>query len=137
MAAEAIVSYTNARVTPIINPEEAFASMVHVAFAPNLTLAAGTLLGKITVGGKHKAYANGNSDGSETALPLILEYAITTDADGNVTFATDVGGKQPTAPCFTRGDFRTEHIPNLDAAGLVDIGGKIITGSLSTGHFKF
>lgn len=137
MAAEAIVSYTNARVTPYINSEEAFASMVHVAFAPNLTLAAGTLLGKVTATGKHKAYANGNSDGSETAVPLILEYGITTDADGNVSFATDVGGKLPTAPVFTRGDFRTEHIPNLDANGLADIGGKILTGDIDTGHFRF
>ena len=38
-------------------------------------LAAGTVLGKITASGKYKAYASGNSDGSQTAVGVL--YAAT------------------------------------------------------------
>lgn len=138
MPLEPISDYTNARVAPVINPEEALASMKHVAFAASQTIPAGSLLGKVTVGGKYKAYNNANSDGSEVAVPLITEYPITTDASGNVT---SLGGDQPgtmlTAPVWTQGNFRCEHIPNLDANGLADIGGKILTGTIDTGEFRF
>jgi hypothetical protein len=44
-------------------------------------LEAGTLLGKITASGKYKAYANANSDGSETAAAILYAGIDATAAD--------------------------------------------------------
>jgi hypothetical protein len=132
-----INTYTASRLDPYINPEEAMNSIVHVNFAPNLTLAKGTILGKITATGKYAAYDNGAATGVETALPLITQYAVTTNADGNVTNFDQWGGVDSSAPCYTRGDFRTEDLANLDAAAVTDIKATIVTGNTTTGHLKF
>jgi hypothetical protein len=128
-------TYVGQGLIPYINAEEAYASMVHVAFAPNLDLAEGTVLGKLSATGKHAAYDDSLATGVEVALPLITQYPITTDGDGNVT---NLGAlKQPTGPCFTQGYFRSEDVTGMDAAGLADINGTIVTGNLTTGTFKF
>lgn len=130
-----IETFTGAALIPYINAEEAYASIQHVAFAPSLTLAPGTLLGKLTATGKHAAYNDALATGVEVAKPLFTQYAITTDGDGNVTSLGDI--PQPTGPCFTQGYFRAEDVVGLDAAGLVDIKGVSITGNLTTGTFKY
>lgn len=132
-----INTFSASRLDPYINPEEALASIVHVNFAPSLTLAKGTILGKLTATGKYAAYDNGAATGVETALPLITQYAVTTDGSGNVTNFDSWGGTESSAPCYTRGDFRSEDLANLDAAALVDIKGTVVTGDLTTGHIKF
>ena len=71
----------------------------------------------------------------EVAKPLITQYPIVTDGDGNVTSLGSI--PQPTGPCFTQGYFRSEDVTGLDANGLTDIGGTIVTGDLTTGTFKF
>lgn len=48
-------------------------------------LSAGTLLGKITVGGKYIAYANGASDGSQTVAGILYANAPDSAADQKVT----------------------------------------------------
>jgi hypothetical protein len=50
-----------------------------VTIASGQNLAAGTVVGKVTVGGKYIAYDNGAVDGSETAAGVLL-YAV--DASG-------------------------------------------------------
>lgn len=49
-------------------------------------IAAGTLLGRITASKKYKAYANGNSDGSETAVGVLRQSVNVADGDsmGNI-----------------------------------------------------
>lgn len=48
-------------------------------------LAAGTVLGKITASGKYAAYDNGASDGTQTAVGVLLDAC---DASGGDTQAT-------------------------------------------------
>jgi len=128
-------TYTNIRLDPYINPEEAMKSIRHVAFVPSQTLAKGTILGQVTATGLWKAYATGNSDGSETAR-LVLQYSIVVDGTGLVTIGNEPVAKK-TAPCYTRGDFRSEDLVGLDAPGLLEMGGHIVVGTLVTGHITF
>lgn len=128
-------TYVGAGLIPFIDVEDAYSSMRHVAFAPSLDLAAGTLLGKITATGKYAAYNNALATGVETAVPLFTQYRVITDASGNVTSLGIV--PLPSAPCFTQGYFRCEDVVGEDAAGFVDIGAVIVTGTLTTGLFKF
>ena len=44
-------------------------------------LVAGTVLGKITVGGKYKPYDNDNADGSQTAAAILVYDVDATSAD--------------------------------------------------------
>jgi len=54
-------------------------------------LEAGTLLGKITIGGKLTQYAHGASDGSESVHSILVNNIDATDADvvGVAVFARD------------------------------------------------
>ena len=128
-------TYVGAGLIPFVDPEDAYASMRHVAFAPSLDLAAGTLLGKITATGRYAAYNNALATGVETAVPLIVQYRVITDVSGNVTSLGVV--PVPSAPCFTQGYFRCEDVVGEDAPGFVDIGATIVTGNITTGLFKF
>ena len=128
-------TYVGAGLIPFVDPEDAYASMRHVAFAPSLDLAAGTLLGKITATGRYAAYNNALATGVETAVPLIVQYRVITDVSGNVTSLGVV--PMPSASCFTQGYFRCEDVVGEDAPGFVDIGATIVTGNITTGLFKF
>lgn len=44
-------------------------------------LVGGTVLGKITASGKYDAYDNGDSDGTQTAVGILLNRADPTDGD--------------------------------------------------------
>lgn len=69
----------------------------------------GTVLGKISVGGKYKAYANGNSDGSEVAVGILTERVDATSAD-----VTGIG-------MWVMGFFKEEELTGLDSAGKTDL----------------
>lgn len=116
--ATTIDNYTNDKLLPYRNPE--LAKTDAFEFAPNLTIAKGTVIGFISANKKGKAYANANSDGSETAA-VIAQYSFTTDANGKVSFAANMT-KYDTAPCYTRGDFLVSELVGLDAAGIADLG---------------
>lgn len=130
-------TFTGIGLIPAVPPSTYPAPVIHVAFKPSITIAAGTLLGKVTATGKYAAYNNANSDGTETAVPLVTVYAITTDASGNVTSLDERGIAQPTGPVYTGGMFRSEDLTGFDAAGMTDIKGVIVTGNLTTGMIKF
>src|SRR5438270_679742 len=97
------------------HPTEAF------KLAPSLTLAKGTVLGQITASGLYKAYASGNADGSQTAR-VILQYAVTTDASGNVT--DDIGGISPTAAAYEGGCFDWSDLTGFDANAATNLGAR-------------
>lgn len=67
----------------------------------------GTLLGKVTASGKYKPYANGNSDGSETAKLVLAETVDATSADVKTT-------------AYASGEFNEAALTGLDAAARVD-----------------
>jgi hypothetical protein len=87
------------------------------------------------------AYANGNSDGTETAKYL-LKYACATDAAGNITFGgqsgADVAGvSSKTAPVYYGGVFKTSELVGLDANGVTDLNGVLLQGTATDGVLKF
>lgn len=117
--ATTIDTITTARLDPFRNPEKANTEAFQ--FAPNLTVAKGTVCGFLTAGAHlTKPYANANSDGTETAR-VIAQYSFTTDAQGKVLFAGE-RFKRDTAPCYTRGDFLASELVGLDAAGIAELG---------------
>lgn len=106
------------RLMPYRNPDQAQTEAFQ--FAPNLTIAKGTVCGFITASKLTKQYANANVDGSEVAK-VIAVYSFTTDANGKVSFTGDTT-KRDTAPCYTGGDFLESELTGLDAAAIADLG---------------
>jgi hypothetical protein len=80
------------------------------------------------------AYADGNSDGSQTAR-CILAYDCATDAGGNITFGNTAGADRyltKDAPAYFIGIFATTELIGLDAAAVTDLG-RLMSGSVSSG----
>lgn len=91
-------------------------------------------------GGEFKAYASGNSDGSQ--LPkAILEFACAVDSSGKITLGGATGGddKQRTfdgVPAFFKGTFNTAELTGFDQ-NCIDVGlGHLISGSVASGVFR-
>lgn len=129
MPTSPVNTYTYDRAQPAISslphPTEAF------KLAPNLVLAKGTVLGQITASGLYKAYASANVDGSQKAR-VILQYACTTDASGNVT--DDIGGVSPTASAYIAGAFNISDLTGFDAQAATDLGARFINGAVGTAN---
>lgn len=137
MALTPHTTYTGERLEPFIDSDYALRNIVQIGpFAPNLDLPAGTILAVVTASSKYAAYDNGNADGTETAVKLITQYPVVTDASGNIT---NLGGSGTTvsAPCFTVGMFRCEDIDNLDSAALTDLKLVLTKGTTSAGIINF
>ena len=106
------------------------------------TFAKGTVLGEITASpGTYAAYATGNVDGTETAK-CVLPRQVTTDAAGLIYEGAqasneEIGYAQLTTPAWFGGVFKTQDLVGLDAAGVTDLGGKVIFGDLTTGYVRF
>ena len=107
-------------------------------FTASQSLAAGTLVGKVTATGLLSAYNNANVNGTETAVGILM-YSIDVDASGNVFLggsAVASSMNQPTgktAPYYVSGTFDPADITGEDAAGITDLNG--IT--LANGYIKF
>lgn len=125
-------TYSATRLDPVMNPDDAKASMIDVKIAASLTLAAGTVLGQVTADSTYKAYASGNSDGSQ-APQLILAYGVTTDSSGNITNASEWGQlpNANTVPCYTQGAFLVSELTGLDANAITKLSGHTIGQSTS------
>jgi hypothetical protein len=88
-------------------------------FGNSLTLSKGTVLGRKTSDGKLYAYASGNSDGTQTAVGILM-YDIKTDASGNIFFGDSAvlsvnNPANTTAPYFICGTFDTTELTGWDA----------------------
>ncbi len=131
--AAAITYDPSVRLDPIYGAGEEMEINVKLADG---TYAKGTVLGEVTATpGTYKAYANGNSDGSELAKGL-LRYGCTV-ASGVITIANEQGVTQVAAPMFTRGIFKTTDLTGLDAAGLADLSGNLVSGTIADGIIQF
>jgi hypothetical protein len=100
------------------------------AFAPNLTLAKGTLIGKRTADGLLYAYITSATGGEQTAIGILM-YTIKTNASGQVFFSDSTGASvlntpHQTAPYWQSGIFDTADLTGYDAAGLADMGGRVL-----------
>lgn len=134
----AIATYSGNRVDPIIDPEHA--RMIHVNLGNSLTLAAGTVLGELTATpGKFKAYASGNSDGSEVPK-VILRYAAKSDASGNVSVGDAVPGEfgqvAKSVEAWYCGTFKTTELTGLDANAVAVLNARYVSGVLADGVIR-
>lgn len=125
-------TYTGGKFEPIFFQESVRISTVKIAASQ--TIAKGTLLGQITTGGAFAPYADGNSNGTQTARAIAL-YDMITDSSGNITFGSsgtpgDFDAKASEAPViFGGGAYRAAELVGLDANGLADLGGRYILGA--------
>lgn len=127
------------RVDPFMEPTEA--SELPVNLIASTTFAAGTLLGELTATpGTYKAYASGNSDGSQ--LPkCVLRHACVTDSAGFITYGDGpagsnqdgIGPASKATDAFFAVILKTTDIPNLDAGAVTALGARIISGNLANG----
>lgn len=98
--------------------------------APSLTLASGTVLGKITATGKLAAYNNVLTNGTETAV-AILVYDTATDASGNHYLGNTATPGRDNLPhkdtsIYIAGVFRTTDLTGYDAAAATDFHARVL-----------
>lgn len=98
-------------------------------FKPSVTIAKGTVLGKVTATGKLAAYASGNSDGTQTAVAIAM-YSFITDANGKAYLGdVAVAGHQNVPlnelPIWVAGTFDTSELTGYDATAKTGLGGRI------------
>lgn len=87
-------------------------------------------------GGYWRAYASGNSDGSQVAK-RILKYSVASNVFGNVTFggldmAGQLGVANRACPAYFKGYFRCSDLVGLDANAVTNALGKLINGNAVT-----
>jgi hypothetical protein len=86
--------------------------------------------------GVWKAYASGNSDGSQTPKGL-LAYDCVTDGLGNVYLGTSTvspwGDVRKDVPVYIRGMFDTALLTGLDSTALANANWHLVSGSTSAG----
>jgi hypothetical protein len=137
MPTSASYTFSNAAVDPVINADDAMASMITVQLAASTTFAAGTVLGEITATpGVYKAYASGSSDGSQNPVGILRRAAVT-DSSGHITNYDEWQDVGLGAAIFTQGVFRTQDLTGLDANAVSKLGGHLLEGSVTTGLFSF
>jgi hypothetical protein len=103
-----------------------------IKLKPSLTLAKGTVLGRVAADGLYKAYADAAVDGSGVAR-CILQYAVATDADGNhfigAQASSEHGEARQTVPAWFSGNFKVAQLTGFDAAAQADLGARLIEGT--------
>lgn len=139
MATSANTRFTGQYLIPAFNPEDALT--IDVNLVPSVTLARGTIVGEVTATpGLFKAYATGNSDGSQVPKGILM-YDCVTDASGNITFGTTAGaggnfiGQGYTslyAPIYISGAFKTADLIGLDAGAVAALFARFVSGAIGT-----
>jgi hypothetical protein len=84
-------------------------SREEIVIASGESLVSGTVLGKLTSGGKYAAYNDALSDGTETAVGILLYDADATDADQNAVMIARLA------------EVESAHLTGSDANGLADL----------------
>jgi hypothetical protein len=125
-------AYTGLKLEPFEDPEGAVTDSV--PFGASLTIARGTVLGIKTADSLFYAYADANSDGTQTAKAIAM-FDMTTDGSGNVTIGNDWASTSKSGPVYKAGTFRTTELTGLDAAGVVDLG-RLVSGTAADGVLR-
>jgi|SRR5947209_14037994 len=116
------LTFSLATVEPVANAEDTMSSMQDYPVKASVTLAAGTVVGKVTATGRIAAYASGNADGSQ--LPIgILRRGAATDASGNITNYDEWGGTGLVIGVYRQGDFLIADLTGLDDNAVTKLGG--------------
>lgn len=116
-------------------PSDDFIEM-QVKLSPG-TYAKGTIIGEITASpGTYKAYASGNSDGSQIPKAA-LRYACTVAGDGTISNLTELGEVRTTVPAyFADVVLRTQDLTGLDANAVTAWGARLISGTVASGLLR-
>lgn len=125
--------------TPLLPFYPQDARMQNVKLPASVTYTRGTVLGEISATpGTFKAYASGNTDGTQKPTG-ILAYDASTDASGNITWggaagSSEWGATQPYVPVFYSGTFATGDLTGLDATALTNQPSwHLISGTVTSG----
>jgi len=98
---------------------------------------ASTITGTAGPAGTYKQYTAVATDGSQIPK-VILAYAASTDASGNITYGgQDFGETRKSVPAFISGTFRCEDLSGLDANALTLMAGRLLNGTVGTGTVRF
>lgn len=103
------------------------------------TTIASTTTGVVVAPGQFKAYASGNTDGSQIPKCLLMRDCIS-DANGNITESPTAGQTSGqwgqtclVTDAYYTGVFRIQNLTGLDANAVTVLGAKIILGNLNDG----
>lgn len=132
MPTTALYDWSGIKLEPAYAPELARTQAFKVK-SGNYTK--GTVLGFVAATGAVGAYANGNSDGTETAA-VIAQYDMFSDGT-NVSItsagALNTGETETTGPCYISGFFECAELTGLDANGVTDMKARLIGANLVSG----
>jgi len=125
-------TFAPGKLEPAYRPDLAVTDVFKVASG---SYDAGTVCGVVSQSGAAKAYANGNSDGSETAK-IIAVYDMYSDGT-NVSLTSGsallAGETADSAPFYVAGFFECDQLTGLDANGIADMGARIIGANTVSG----
>lgn len=137
--------YSGVKLEPLYEAQNA--PLMNVNLPASVSYARGTILGEVTATpGTYKAYASGNTDGSQNPA-CILAYDVQTDASANITFSATAGqvgdtqGVQyPCAPAYMAGTFQTADLVQ-SGAGSIDANavaklGHLVEGTTAAGILR-
>lgn len=134
MPTSAAIDFSNDKLEPAYAPELAKTNAYKVKSG---TYVKGTVCGMVNNTGAMGAYANGNSDGTETAA-VICVYDMY--SDGTNVSLTDDGALLPgelasEAPFYIAGFFKCGELTGLDANAVADmkarLNGNLVSGVLA------
>lgn len=96
---------------------------------------------RTTLGRTANTYAAYVGGGATDPAKCLLRHACVTDAAGYVSYGATAwsGGDvlQPATPAFFGGVFLTTDLTGLDAGAIVDLGGKLESGTAASGVLRF
>jgi len=125
-------TFSPGKLEPAYQPQLAVTDVFKVASG---SYDAGTVCGVVSATGAAKAYANGNSDGSETAQ-IIAMYDMYSDGT-NVSLTSDsallAGETADSAPFYIAGFFECAELIGLDANGITDMKARLIGANTVSG----
>lgn len=128
------ITFTCRKLEPLFNAKAA--RQLPIKLINSVSYVAGQVLGEVTATpGTFKAYASGNSDGSETPKGL-LAVDTTTNSSGEHFFgqqaASENGVVHRHTSAFFSGTFDTNDLTGLDANAVTKLG-RLISGSVASG----
>lgn len=136
MPTAATNTYPINELAPAGDVERAMQSVRNVALTATQTLAAGTVMGKVTATGAWKAYASGSVDGSQKAAG-ILKKASTVDGSGNITNWSEWGIVDTAAPIFFAGQFLISDLTGLDDNAVTVLNAEVDGNGVANATFLY
>lgn len=132
MPTSATNTYSGVKLEPAYQPELAQTDRFKVKSG---NYARGTVLGFVSSTGAVGAYADGNSDGTQTAA-VIAMYDMYSDGT-NVSLTSGgallAGETATAAPVYIAGFFKCSDLTGLDANGIVDMKARLIGANTTSG----